>query len=187
MIRNKINVLKSRFRKYKINGYIIPKNDDYFTEYAENDRLKKITGFSGSAGIAVILKKNNYLFVDGRYTIQAHQESSKNFKIIEIHKKLPNKIIKNCNLGYDPKLFTNNTLKKYFSNNSLVSIDNNLIDQISKFKKKQTKSFYNNYNFKCSNGSNFISNHLDTFFRNCFMIFFNPRFKNNQSNWQLSF
>ena len=98
MIRNKINVLKSRFRKYKINGYIIPKNDDYFTEYAENDRLKKITGFSGSAGIAVILKKNNYLFVDGRYTIQAHQESSKNFKIIEIHKKLPNKIIKNCNL-----------------------------------------------------------------------------------------
>ena len=142
MIRNKINILKSRFRKYKINGYIIPKNDDYFTEYAENDRLKKITGFSGSAGIAVILKKNNYLFVDGRYTIQAHQESSKNFKIIEIHKKLPNKIIKNCNLGYDPKLFTNNTLKKYFSNNSLVSIDNNLIDQISKFKKKQTKSFY---------------------------------------------
>ncbi len=142
MIRNKINFLKSRFEKYKINGYIIPKNDDYFTEYAKNDRLKNITGFSGSAGIAVILEKNNYLFVDGRYTIQAQHESSKNFKIIEIHKKLPHKIIKNYNLGYDPKLFTNSTLKKYFYNNNLISINNNLVDKTSKFKEKQTKLFY---------------------------------------------
>ena len=64
MIKNKINILRKKFNKYKIDGYIIPKNDDYFSEYAKNDRLRTITKFSGSAGIAVILKKNNYLFVD---------------------------------------------------------------------------------------------------------------------------
>ena len=142
MIKNKINILRKKFHKYKIDGYIIPKNDDYFSEYAKNDRLKTITKFSGSAGIAVILKKKNYLFVDGRYTIQAYQESSKRFNIIEIHKKLPHKVIKNYNLGYDPSLFTNKTLKKYFTHNNLVSIGQNLIDEISIFKEKITKPFY---------------------------------------------
>ncbi|MDA7699994.1 aminopeptidase P family protein [Candidatus Pelagibacter sp.] len=142
MILKKIKILKKKFKQYNIDGYIIPKNDEYFSEYAKNDRLKNITGFSGSAGFAVILKKQNYLFVDGRYTIQAHQQSSKNFKIIEIHKKLPHTIIKNFNLGYDPKLFTSKLLSKYFINNNLISIDQNLIDQIFRFKEKYTKPFY---------------------------------------------
>ena len=142
MIKNRIKILKQKFKKFKIDGYIIPKNDEYFSEYAKNDRLKNISNFSGSAGIAIILKKKNYLFVDGRYTIQAQQEAATNFKIIEIHKKLPSNIIKNCNLGYDPRLFTSKNLKNYFLNNKLIAIDVNLIDQIFKFKEKKTKSFY---------------------------------------------
>jgi len=142
MIKNKIKILKKKFKKFKIDGYIIPKNDEYFSEYTKNDRLKNISDFSGSAGIAVILKKKNYLFVDGRYTIQAQQESNKNFSIIEIHKKLPHTIIKNCNLGYDPKLFTSKNIKNYFLNNNLISIKDNLIDQIFEFKENETKPFY---------------------------------------------
>ena len=142
MIKNKIKILKEKFKKFKIDGYIIPKNDEYFSEYTKNDRLKKISNFSGSAGIAVILKKKNYLFVDGRYTIQAKQESAKNFNIIEIHKRLPHTIIKNLNLGYDPKIFTSKNLKYYFSNNNHIPINNNLIDQIFRFKEKKTKPFY---------------------------------------------
>ena len=142
MIKNKIKILREKFKKYKIDGYIVPKNDEYFSEYAKNDRLKNISNFSGSAGIAVILKKENYLFVDGRYTIQAQKESAKNFYIIEIHKKLPHNIIKNCNLGYDPRLFTSSYIKNYFSNNNLIPINDNLIDQIFKFKEKETKPFY---------------------------------------------
>ncbi len=142
MIKNKIKILREKFKEFQIDGYIVPKNDEYFSEYAQNDRLKKITDFSGSAGIAVILKKNNYLFVDGRYTIQAQQECSKNFNIIEIHKKIPSSIIKNCNLGYDPRLFTSKNLKSYFSNNNVISIDKNLIDQIFNYKRKKTKPFY---------------------------------------------
>jgi Xaa-Pro aminopeptidase len=142
MIKNKIKILKEKFRKFKIDGYIVPKNDEYFSEYAENDRLKNISNFSGSAGIAVILKKKNYLFVDGRYTVQAQKESGKNFYIIEIHKKLPHNIIKNYNLGYDPKVFTSKNLKNYFLNNNHIPISVNLIDQIFRFKEKKTKPFY---------------------------------------------
>jgi len=142
MIKNKIKILREKFKIFKIDGYIVPKNDEYFSEYAKNDRLKNISNFSGSAGIAVILKKSNYLFVDGRYTIQAQQECAKNFKITEIHKKLPSQIIKNYNLGYDPKLFTSKNLKNYFSNNNLISINENLIDQIFNYKEIKTKPFY---------------------------------------------
>jgi len=142
MIKKKINILKRQFKKFKIDGYIVPKNDEYFSEYAKNDRLKNISNFSGSAGIAVLLNKKNYLFIDGRYTIQAQQESSKNFHIVEIHKRLPHTIIKNFNLGYDPRLFTSKDLKKYFSNNNLIPVNVNLIDQIFKFKEKKTKPFY---------------------------------------------
>ena len=82
------------------------------------------------------------MFVDGRYTIQAKKESNKNFKIIEIHKKLPHTIIKNLNLGYDPSIFTSKNLKEYFSNNNHIPINNNLIDQIFRFREKKTKPFY---------------------------------------------
>ena len=57
MIKNKIKILIENFKNLKIDGYIVPKNDEYFSEYAKNDRLKNISNFSGSAGIAVILKK----------------------------------------------------------------------------------------------------------------------------------
>ena len=142
MIKNKIKILKEKLKKFEIDGYIVPKNDEYFSEYAKNDRLKNISNFSGSAGIAVILKKSNYLFVDGRYTIQAQQECAKNFRIIEIHKKLPSSIVRNYNLGYDPKLFTSKNLKNYFANNNLISINKNLVDQIFNYKNKKNKPFY---------------------------------------------
>ena len=142
MINSKIKDLRKKFKRLNIDGYIVPKNDEYFSEYAKNDRLKNISNFSGSAGIAIILKKKNYLFIDGRYTIQAEKESSKNFTIIEIHKKLPHNIIKNLNLGYDPKIFTSINLQRNFLNNILIPIKNNLVDQIFKFKEKKNKPFY---------------------------------------------
>ena len=60
MINNRINTLVSKFKEYDIDGYIIPKNDEFFSEYAPNDRLKTISNFSGSAGYSIILKKKNY-------------------------------------------------------------------------------------------------------------------------------
>ena len=57
-----IKILRNNFKKYNIDGYVIPKNDEYFTEYSRVNRLKIISNFSGSAGLAIILKKQK-LFV----------------------------------------------------------------------------------------------------------------------------
>ena len=61
MIKNKIKVLKEKFKKFEIDGYIVPKNDEFFSEYAKNDRLKNISNFSGSAGIAIKIKKKLFI------------------------------------------------------------------------------------------------------------------------------
>ena len=143
MIKNRIKVLREKFKNLEIDGYIVPKNDEFFSEYAKNDRLKNISNFTGSAGLAIILKKKNYLFVDGRYTIQAQNESGKNFEIIEIHKNLPHTIIKKCKLGFDPHLFTTNKLKRYFSKDIiLIEIKENQIDKIYKKQTIKTKPFF---------------------------------------------
>ena len=143
MIKNRIQILRNKLKKLKIDGYIIPKNDEFFSEYASIDRLKVISNFSGSAGIAVVLKKKNYLFVDGRYTLQAQKESGKKFKIIAIHKILPHKILKNLRLGFDPSLHTKKQLKVYFGKTSILkAVSNNLIDEIQQEKTKQTKKFF---------------------------------------------
>ena len=140
---NKIQLLRNKFKKFKIDGYVVPKNDDYFTEYSKTNRLKIISNFTGSAGIAVILKNKNYLFTDGRYTIQSQIESGKNFKIIDYEKIINCKLFKNLTLGIDPKLFTYNQITKYFKkNNKIRFIKKNLIDEIQAQKINDKSTFY---------------------------------------------
>ena len=139
----KLNKLRGQFKKYGIDGYIIPKNDEFFSEYAKIDRLKYISNFSGSAGYAVILKNRNYLFVDGRYTIQAKIESGKYFKILDYFKIINSGIFKNLKIGIDPKLFTSQQIKKFFLKNDKVKIINeNLVDNILNIKNKKNLPFY---------------------------------------------
>ena len=142
-MKEKIQILRKKFKKYGINGYIVPKNDDYFTEYSRTNRLKIISNFSGSAGIAVILKNKNYLFTDGRYTIQSQIEAGKNFKIINFEKFKNCNLFKNLILGIDPKLFTYNQIKKFFlKNNKIKFIKKNLIDEIQKQKINNSLPFF---------------------------------------------
>ncbi len=142
----KINKLKKILKGEKIDGYIIPKNDEFFGEYIPdyNDRLKFISDFSGSFGIALILKNKNYLFVDGRYTLQANNQSKKYFKIITIPDKMPYEILKGLKLkiGFDPNLFTEKSLSIFFGKNDckFKPIINNLIDKIWKRKKIRNKN-----------------------------------------------
>jgi Xaa-Pro aminopeptidase len=140
---DKIKILRGKFKQHNIDGYVVPKNDDYFTEYSKINRLKLISNFSGSAGLAIILKNKNYLFTDGRYTIQSQIESGKNFKIIDTEKLINCDLFKNLTLGIDPKLFTYKQIKKFFLKYSKIKfINTNLIDQIKKFKVRDIGSFF---------------------------------------------
>ena len=143
MIKKKIDLLKKNFKKYNIDGYIVPKNDEFFSEYSNQDRLKVISNFDGSAGFAIILHKENYLFVDGRYSIQAEIQSGKNYKIINYNKIFDCDIFKNKIIGFDPKLFTSKQINNFFSkNNKIKKIKKNLIDKLYKKKKTLEKPFY---------------------------------------------
>ena len=141
---------KNLLKQYKLDGYIIPKNDEYFNEYVSSakDRLKFISNFSGSAGFAIILKNKNYLFVDGRYTIQARIQSGKSFKVITIPKKFPKDVLKfnkKLTIGFDPRLHTESKLNFLFNikNISLKSVNKNLVDIVwSKRPKELIKPFY---------------------------------------------
>ena len=114
-----INKIKNLIISNDLDGYIIPKNDEFFTEYSKINKLEKVANFTGSAGFILIQKNTNHLFVDGRYTIQAKQQSGKRFQIHEIPYKWPKNILDNrrsTKIGFDPKLFTIDTLKLYFGN-----------------------------------------------------------------------
>ena len=147
---NKINKLKKLFAKFNIDGYIISKSDKFFNEFINKneDRLKFISNFSGSFGIALILKKKNYLFTDGRYITQANNESSKFYTILDISKHSLMKTINKLKIkiGFDPELFKYSFIQK---NKNLIPIEKNLVDIIWKRKKENifNKAYILNENF----------------------------------------
>ena len=138
MKKNKLIKLRRELTTNNIDGYIIPKNDEFFGEYVspENERLKYLTGFSGSAGQSLVLKKKAFIFVDGRYTLQAQKEVRKGFKVIQIHKTKPSEILKKnkqkLRIGFDPKIYSLASLINLYKteNVKLIPVNKNLIDKI---------------------------------------------------------
>ena len=59
-----------------LDGFIVPRADEHQGEYVadRSARMKWLTGFSGSAGVAIVLGDRAFMFVDGRYTLQVRQE-----------------------------------------------------------------------------------------------------------------
>ena len=143
MISEKLKELKNKFYNHKIDGYVVPKNDEYFSEFAKKDKLKTITGFDGSFGLAIILKKKNFLFVDGRYVEQAKIQAGKKFKILEIPKKLPYQILSSrLNLGFDPTVFTSRSLVYFFKNKIKLTPITKIIVNSDILKNHTSRKFY---------------------------------------------
>ena len=164
---NKLKKLKKLFKIYKLDGYLIPKNDEFFGEYIPKakDNLKFISNFSGSYGFALILKKKNYLFVDGRYSLQAKIESGKKFTIVILPKKLPFNILKKkkFSIGFDPKLHTELSINNFFkkTNCRLIPIKENLINKIWKRKNlDNSNKFYKIHNKDAGQSSRIKINSL---------------------------
>ena len=172
MTKKIIRHIKNQFKKLDIDGYVVPKNDEFFSEYSKKDRLKIVSNFSGSAGYAIILKKKNYLFVDGRYNIQAQLESGDKFKIVSHQKIINCKLFKNLKLGINPKLFTSNQIKKFFLRyNKVKYINFDLIEKKSNKQSENIKQFYSledeivgeNYKSKISKVRNFLKKNKSNF------------------------
>jgi Xaa-Pro aminopeptidase len=75
-MKERLSILRQRLDEDGLDGFLVPRSDEFKGEYVAPyaERLTYISGFTGSAGFAVIIKDKAALFVDGRYTLQAAQQ-----------------------------------------------------------------------------------------------------------------
>jgi Xaa-Pro aminopeptidase len=112
----RLAALRAELRRRRLTGFVVPRGDEHQGEYvaAHSERLAWLTGFTGSAGVAVVLADQAALFVDGRYTAQATTEVDTG--LIEIRHMtqqpmtawLTATLPAKSRLGYDPWLHTPN-------------------------------------------------------------------------------
>ncbi len=110
----RVEQLRQLFASLGIDAMLVPRADEHMGEYvpAAAERLKWLTGFTGSAGMAVIARRTAALFVDGRYTLQARdQVDAKTFEIALVPEADPvdwlaAKLANGTSAGYDPWLHT---------------------------------------------------------------------------------
>jgi Xaa-Pro aminopeptidase len=98
----------------RLDGVIVPRADEFQGEYVPRcaERLAWITGFTGSAGTAVVLKEKAALFVDGRYTVQAAEQTDKaTYEVRQVPGERMSAYLKEAagegaRIGYDPRIHT---------------------------------------------------------------------------------
>src|SRR5688572_33496886 len=68
--------LRAKLKELSLDGFIVPRSDEHQGEYVPKsaERLAWLTGFTGSAGTAVVLADRAAIFVDGRYTLQVRDQ-----------------------------------------------------------------------------------------------------------------
>jgi len=88
----RLAALRAELKRANMDGFIVPRADEHQNEYVPKcaERLRWLTGFTGSAGVAIVLANKAAIFVDGRYTLQARSEvDSELFAIIDITRTPP--------------------------------------------------------------------------------------------------
>jgi Xaa-Pro aminopeptidase len=127
----------------KLTGFVVPRADQQQNEYvpSSEERLAWLTGFTGSAGMAIVLPNEAALFVDGRYTLQAgRQVDGKAWTIEPLVEPPPESWLarhlkSGDRLGYDPWLQTTAAAERLASacakaGAELVAVDSNPVDSI---------------------------------------------------------
>jgi len=122
-----------------VDAFLVPQTDEYLGEYIPDcaQRLAWLSGFTGSAGIGIILKNNACVMSDGRYTIQlAQQIDGDVFEAVNSQEITPKEWIssdanKDIIIGYYPKLHTPAFIEKLESEDLILkALHYNLIDSI---------------------------------------------------------
>ena len=141
--RAHLPLLREALARLDLEGFIVPHEDEYQNEYVPPayDRLAWLTGFTGSAGAAVVLKNEAAVFVDGRYTLQVRaQVDEGSFAYRDLVEGGPTAYIadrapKGARIGYDPKLLSPDSLDRFRkaaadAGAALVEVSPNPIDVV---------------------------------------------------------
>ena len=158
--KSKLQKLRKLMQTRNIDVCLINQTDEFQNEFLPtySQRLQWLTNFSGSAGEAIITMSKAYLFVDGRYTLQAKNEVNKNiYKVYNYTEKTPTEILKSfkfkkINFGVDGNIISvkkfNNLTSEIGKNVSIKLLKENLVDLIWHDRPKIKKSIIWHHHYK---------------------------------------
>jgi Xaa-Pro aminopeptidase len=131
--------LRQELARQGLDGFIVPRADEHLGEYvpASAERLTWLTGFTGSAGLAVVLASTAAVFTDGRYVLQlAEQTDPELWQRLHVTEEPPwtwlvQNAPKDARIGYDPLLIAGEGLARYTDAGlTMVAVERNLIDAV---------------------------------------------------------
>ncbi|MEP0706804.1 MAG: aminopeptidase P family protein [Parvibaculum sp.] len=135
--------LRAELTRRGLDGFLIPRSDEHQGEYvpAHAERLRWLTGFSGSAGMAIVMLDKAAIFVDGRYTLQVRGQVDLDiFEAKHLMDEPPSRWIeenlpKGAKLAYDPWLHTIDAVARFRkaaekAGGTLVPVDTNPLDAV---------------------------------------------------------
>jgi Xaa-Pro aminopeptidase len=139
----RLAAFREELARRKLTGFIVPRADQQQNEYVapSEERLAWLTGFTGSAGMAIVLTREAAVFVDGRYTLQAAKQVDRKAWHVEPlvdpppEHWLARHLAKGDRLGFDPWLHTSAAADRLTAacakaGAELVAVDSNPVDAI---------------------------------------------------------
>lgn len=139
----RLKALRAELKRRGLDGFLVPRADAHQNEYVPKsaERLAWLTGFTGSAGFAVVLARDAAIFVDGRYVIQVRGEiDAKLFKPLDVSDAPPSKWLADhahpgARIGYDPWVMTSGQIERFAKalegrDVALLAQDDNPIDAL---------------------------------------------------------
>ncbi|WP_236020385.1 aminopeptidase P family protein [Sabulicella rubraurantiaca] len=137
-MKHRLDALRARLEAAGVDGFLVPRSDEHLGEYVppSGERLAWISGFTGSAGMAVVLRDRAVLFTDGRYTTQAAAQTDPAlWERRHLTEEPPAEWLKaqapNARIGYDPWLHSEGGLKPFVEAGiTLVPLPENPLDAI---------------------------------------------------------
>jgi len=139
----RLSAFREELTKRNLSGFVVPRADQQQNEYVppSEERLAWLTGFTGSAGLAIVLAREAAVFVDGRYTLQAAKQVDTNAWHVEPlvdpppETWLAQHLAAGDRLGFDPWLHTTAATEKLAAacakaGAELVAVDTNPVDAV---------------------------------------------------------
>ena len=139
----RLSAFREELARRKLTGFVVPRADQQQNEYVapSEERLAWLTGFTGSAGLAIVLTREAAVFVDGRYTLQAGKQVDRKAWHVEPLADPPPEhwlgrhLAKGDRLGFDPWLHTSAAAERLAAacakaGAELVAVETNPVDAI---------------------------------------------------------